>query len=103
MSRLNPKDRKQQILAAAVAVATEQRTLNVTRLDVSIRAGVSEALVSRYFNTMHQLRRSMVRYAVHEANVPITALAVMSSAYKVDISPELKDRVSAHLQSQMGG
>lgn len=100
--RLEPKMRKQQIMNAAVAIATHNNTLNITRHDIAMEAQVSEALVSKYFNTMHQLRRALVRFAVQTGEVPILALAAMSSDYKVDIPTHLKEHVAEHLRKQLG-
>jgi len=71
--RASPALRKESILAAAVDMAKEDSYLRVTRDSVAIRAGVSVGLVSRYFGTMTQLRRDIMRYAVREGLAEIVA------------------------------
>lgn len=101
-TRLEPNVRRSQILSAAVAVATDQETLRITRLQVANQAQVSEALVSKYFNTMHQLRRALVRHAAVSGDIPVLALANMSSDYKVDIPENLKEYVADHIRKKIG-
>lgn len=100
--RLDPTKRRNQILLAAVAIATQEETLRITRLQVATQAQVSEALVSKYFNTMHQLRRAMVRHAALTGDIPVLALANMSSDYKVEIPAHLKEYVSDHIRQKIG-
>lgn len=101
--RLEPTMRKQQILNAAIAIASRDKTLSITRHDIAMEAQVSEALVSKYFNTMHQLRRALVRFSVQTGEVPIIALAAMSTEFKVAIPEHLKEHVAEHLRKQLEG
>lgn len=63
-NRLHPKERKQQILDAAVAVAEVNGYQSMTRHAVATRAGVAPGLVSAYWGTMTQLRRAVMRRAI---------------------------------------
>ena len=82
---------KSNILSAAVELAKKVGYNRITREGVSKRANVSENLVSYYFNTMHQLRNKVMRYAVTN-NVPeIVAQGLALKDKQVrKASPELK-------------
>ena len=72
-SRANPELRKTQILAVAVDVARKVGCHGVTRDEVAHRAGVSMGLVSKYFGTMNQLRRAIMRAAIKQEIPEIVA------------------------------
>jgi AcrR family transcriptional regulator len=63
-TRMAPLDRKQLIMDAAIQLARRQGYQNVKRADIADIAGVSNALVSKYFATMPQLKRAIMRHAV---------------------------------------
>lgn len=67
--RKNPEARKDEILVAAVELAKEVGYNKMIRDDIAIKAGVSTGLVTHYFETMIQLRRDVMRYAVRN-NIP---------------------------------
>lgn len=60
--------RREQILQAAVTLAARDGYPNIKRDEVAERAGVAAGSVNLHFETMTQLRRSLVRYAVEQAN-----------------------------------
>lgn len=64
--RIAPELRKDHIVATGLQLAEEG--LKLTRADVADRAGVSAGTVSKYFNTMPQLRRAVVRLAKQRGN-----------------------------------
>jgi len=67
--RANPALRKDYILAVAVDMAKGVGYHKLTRDAVAEKAGVSMGLVTRYFGTMKQLRRDVMRRAIKE-NIP---------------------------------
>ena len=71
--RLKPKDRKALVMDAALRVARVQGYQRVTRHDVAVEAGVSDALVSNYWGTMTQLKRAIMRHAVKNEDLDIIA------------------------------
>ena len=73
LKRLKPEVRRDQILAVAIDVATKQGYNNVTRERIAEQAGISTGLVNRVFNTMAQLRRAVMRAAIHRELLPIVA------------------------------
>jgi AcrR family transcriptional regulator len=73
ITRLDPKERKSQLLDVALLHA-QNKGLNGLRRDaIAADAGVSDGLVSRYFNTMKQLRRAVMRAAINRQILPIIA------------------------------
>jgi DNA-binding transcriptional regulator YbjK len=70
-SRANPGLRKAHILAVAVDMSKDIGYQKITRDAVAEAAGVSMGLVTRYFGTMVQLRRDIMRYAVREGVLEI--------------------------------
>lgn len=63
-NRANPALRKEQILKVAISQAKERGYNKVTRDGIAEGAGVSMGLVTRYFGTMKNLRRDIIRYAI---------------------------------------
>ncbi len=68
--RKDPKDRQEMILQAAINVAKREGLSKLKRETVAQEANVSCGLVNRYFNTMPQLHRAVIRAAIH-AEFPI--------------------------------
>ena len=65
MSRLQPGDRKNLIMEAALRVAGEPGGFStITRAKVAKEALCSEGLVSRYYGRMPQFKRKIMRTAV---------------------------------------
>lgn len=59
------KDEKRDlILNAAVACSMEVGYMNIQRADVAKRADVATGTVNKYFGTMKQLKRAVMRYAI---------------------------------------
>lgn len=71
--RVNPKLRKEHILNVAVDVACNHGYHKLTRDAVAETAGVSMGLVSRYFGTMPQLKRDVMRAAIKRDIASIVA------------------------------
>ena len=71
--RMQPEDRQAAILAAAVQVATDKGYQSLTRDHVAEAAGVSPALVTRYYYHMDLLRAAVLDEAVRQSNVRLVA------------------------------
>lgn len=98
--RLDPKVRKEEILAVAVAHASVVGLNGLRRDDVAKKAGVANGLVSRYFNTMIQLRRAVLRSAVHNEILPLIAQGLaMREPEAMKASDELKKKALATLSA----
>ena len=90
-SRINPELRKDQILNVAIDMAKEFGYHKITRDGICKNAGVSAGLISKYFNTMPQLRRAIMRAAVHKEIPEIIAQGIANSDDQAKkASPELK-------------
>jgi AcrR family transcriptional regulator len=73
--RMAPDDRKGTILRAAVELAAKLGYMNVTRDAIATNAGVSTGLVTRYFNSMPEMRLAIVRAAIDAECVEVVAQA----------------------------
>ena len=72
--RLLPADRKQEILNAALLVASGTGGYaKLTRLAVAKKADCAEALVSKYFGTMISFKRAIMRAAIANSELSIIA------------------------------
>ena len=92
--RMDPIDRREQILAAAVGMAGDVGFQKITRDGVATRAGVAMGLVTRYFGTMCQLRRHVMRSAVKNGIIPIVAEGLaIGDPHAKKAGPELRAKV----------
>lgn len=97
--RLDPETRKEAILAAAVRRAQVVGLAGLRRDDVAAEAKVSQGLVTLYFNTMTQLKRAVIRYAVHAELLPLIAQALAANEPEAKKAPaDLRKRALATLQ-----
>jgi AcrR family transcriptional regulator len=96
--RLDPKERQEQILSAALDLAERKGWQTLTRDGIADHAGVSPGLVSLHMGTMNKLRRTVMRAAVQRERLPIVAegLAVRD-AQALKASPELQRKALATL------
>ena len=62
--RMQPNDRKAQILNAAVELSIREGWGTITREKVAEAAGISAGLVTKYFISVEQLRASVMRSAI---------------------------------------
>ena len=80
--RMQPKERREAILAAAIKLSRAEGYNRITREGVANAAGgISPGLVSQYFNTMAQLRRALIRHAIN-ANPPVLEIIAQGLAAK---------------------
>jgi len=95
VKRLAPKERRNTILDAAIRCAQTGGFYNVTRADIAREAGVSEGLVTHYCGTMPQLRRAIMRAAIHRGVLPVIAQGLASGDPQAIKAPQdLKDRAA---------
>ena len=97
--RLHPDDRKQQILTAAIRVAARPGGwAKLTRDAVAREAQCADGLVSKYFGTMTQMRRTVMRSAVLTENLAIVAQGLATGdPHAQKAAPELKAQALATL------
>lgn len=98
--RLKPDDRKMRILRAALVVANREGGWStLTRQSVALEAGCAEGLVSKYFGTMTEFKRTIMRAAVQNRLLSVVAQGLACGdkhAQKAD--PELKSKALSTLQ-----
>lgn len=91
--RLTPKDRKRELLQHALELAAELGYMNVTRLAVATRAGVTPGLVSIRFGSMPAFRRDLMRYAVREQHAAVVGQGLaLRDAFAARAPDELKQQ-----------
>lgn len=72
--RLHPDERKEQILTAALKVAARPGGWSkLTRDAVAKEANCAEGLPSKYFGTMVDFRRAVMRAAIRSEALPVIA------------------------------
>lgn len=70
-SRLPPKNRRDQLLTAALEVARKVGYIRVERAAVAEAAGCSPTLISHYFKSMPELRNEILREAIKREDAAI--------------------------------
>lgn len=99
--RANPALRKESILDAAMTVAKERGYRKVTRDLVATGANISPGLVSRYFGTMAQLQRDIIRRAIKDEVLEVVAQGLANGdKHALKASKELKTK-AAHFLTQL--
>lgn len=96
-SRINPELRKDQILNVAIDMAKEFGYHKITRDGIAERADISAGLISRYFNTMKQLRRTIMRAAVHKEIPEIVAQGLANGDDQAKKAPQELKRKALEL------
>lgn len=88
-TRLDPKERKALIIEAAVTVAERDGLSNVTRDLIAKEAGISPSLITNYYNTMPQLRRDLMRYAIkHQIDSVVAQGIVLRDKHAMKLSDD---------------
>lgn len=94
-TRANPELRREQILNVAVDMAIKDGYNNIRRNGIAETAGVSENLVTNYFNTMTQLRRDIIRVAIKKEIPEIIAQGLANGdKHARKAPPELKEKAA---------
>ena len=99
--RLEPEDRKRQILVAAVKLAEIYGYTNVTREAIAALAECAPGLVSAYFGTMLRMYRAIMGEAIKTENLPIIAQGLVLGDTRARKAPEdVKRRAAMSLLGQ---
>lgn len=97
-TRTNPELRTEHILNVAVKMSIKQGYDKITRDGIANEAGVSMGLVTRYFSSMKQLRRAVMRHAVNNDIPSIVAQGLINNdPHARKASDELKSKAAALL------
>jgi len=98
--RMRPDDRRDLILKSALELATRGHYTTITRDQIAEHADVSVGLVTRYFGTMPQLKRDVMRAAIRAEALPIIAHGLAIQDPHAQKAPsDLKQRAAALLCS----
>jgi AcrR family transcriptional regulator len=94
--RMDPKDRKRQLLDVGLRLAAEVGYKNVTMGQLTEAAGVSRTLYHRYFSTVGQFRVDVMRAAVKQENLVVIAQGLVAKDKQALKAPiELRERAAA--------
>ena len=97
--RLDPKDRREQLLNFALSIAAKNQRF--TFQDVASAAGLTVAAVIYHFPTKAQLQRDVMRAAVKQSIVPIVAHGLLAGdAHARKASPELRAACTEYLSTR---
>jgi len=96
--RMEPTDRRRQLLEVALELAVERGYRRVTRCDLAEAAGCSPGLVNAYFVTMGELRDKTMRAAVRRGILPVVAEGLAEGHIDALAAPlELRKRAAEYL------
>lgn len=99
-SRVNPALRREHILNVAIECAERVGYLEFTRLDVARAAGISTALITRYYSSMTLLRDAVMQAAVLREIPTIIAQGLTHGDARAREAPDaLKKAAAASLLS----
>lgn len=96
---LKPTERREQLLDAALTLATRHGYMNITRDLVGAAAGVAPSLINRYFKDMAGLKNQVIREAVRRKCLLVIGQAVVNKHPGVRaVSCAIKDQAVAALR-----
>ena len=93
--RMQPVDRSEEILTAAVVIASEGNLYSMSAHQIGKKSGCSRTLVHQYFNTITNLRSKVIGFAIHSDIESILAQAIAANDPRVkNITLEQRSLVS---------
>lgn len=97
---MQPVDRKESILNAAIKAAETKGYTNFRLVDVAAIAQCSTALVMVHYKTMPQVRRDVMRAAIAREMLSIIATGLATKdPYCRKITDDLRNRAAATLSA----
>jgi hypothetical protein len=95
---MKKSDRKKQIMTHALQLSRKVGYINVRRDALAQEAGVANGLVSTHWNTMAQLKKAIMREAIHTEDLVIISQGIaMQDRYALKAPEELRKRAIAQL------
>lgn len=95
---MNSKQRKRELLSAALALSVRHGYNHVTRAQIATAAGCSEGLVTHSLGTMTTLRRAIMGEAIRAECLPVIAQGLAArDARAMRIPDDVKRRAAATL------
>jgi AcrR family transcriptional regulator len=99
-NRLEPAERRKQLLDVALALAEEIGYKDVNRMNLAAQCDVSPSLISHYYDSTENLRGAIVRAAVRRENVAVVAQGLSAKhPDAMKASDELKELVAQYILS----
>lgn len=96
--RMQPDERREHILAAAIDLARTEGYNRIRRDQIAAHANVSMALVTHYFGTMNQCRRAIMRAAIRDEVLEVIGQGLATGDPHARKAPaELKRRAGLYI------
>lgn len=77
--KITPQQRRKQLLAIALHQAEQVGFQNVTRLSIATEGGVAVGTVSKVFGTMPNMKRDIMRAAIHVENLTVLLQGIVAN------------------------
>ena len=74
--RLTPDIRREQVVEAALRLAQSKPYWQITRNELADEVGIAGSVVQYHFNTVKQMRRAIMRAAVHREDLTVVAQGI---------------------------
>jgi AcrR family transcriptional regulator len=93
--KMEARERKAQILSAALELSETASYARVTREQIAEKAGCPPTLISYHFGTMPALRRDIMREAIRTERLPVIAQGLaLRDAHALKAPEELRQRAA---------
>lgn len=97
-ARMNPLERKEQILNTAINLCLEKGYRQLTRRAVANRMQCASALINHYYKDIENLRTIVLKTAIEKEIIPILAENLAAWGKEtIELSTELKEKVIRYL------
>lgn len=96
--RMNPDERRAEVLAAALRTAAALGLSRMTREDIAKAAGCTPGLVSARLGTMKRVRDEVMRLAVRQEVLPVVAEGIaLRHPHALKAPTDLQKRAAASM------
>lgn len=85
--KMTAKERREQIVGAALARAERQGFHSITPTNIADEAKCAKSLVYHYFKTVPQLRRAVMRTAIHRRCLKVIAQGLATGDAQAQKAP----------------
>lgn len=94
--RMNPDDRKRQMVEAGLVLVRTYGVKALTRVALAAETGTTDGLVNRYFGNRDNLREEIIIEGITRKDARVLAQAIKSGAYDFpDVPPKLMREAQA--------
>ena len=100
--RMEPRERRAQLLEVALKRAKVVGYSNITREDIATHAGVVPGTVSLTFGTMPKLKRDVMRHAIKVGDLMVIGQGLIAGdRHAKKISEKMKTEVMNHVRESI--